>query len=80
MVQKIINEEFFSNVLAGTGKTFTSLFIVEKLSKEIKNLLIIIAAPKRVICDMWVDTIKIFNFNDVRISDTIGKKQKNMFG
>lgn len=54
------------NMATGTGKTFTALCSLAKLSEKLnENLAVIIVAPYKHLVEQWVEDIKEFNVNPI---------------
>ncbi len=83
--QELAIEAWFKNnnrglfeMATGTGKTKTSLFALERLSKDINSLITIISCPTLSLLDQWVQECKNFDIDPIVCSSKNPKWKKEL--
>ena len=61
------NKRGIFEMATGTGKTFTAINCLEKLSEEEKDLITVIACPYAHLVEQWQDEIKKFGFDKIYV-------------
>ena len=68
------NKQGIFEMATGTGKTFTAINCLEKLSEEEKDLITVIACPYAHLVEQWHDEIKKFDVDKIYIIYGLGNQ------